>query len=119
MLRESIVNPNECVPIENLVHDKNHVHGIGCGHEAIQHEYHIDYLVGNILHHHHGHHCDLHGPLQILPHVEDTWDTMLNCSWEYCSNNCGNDDGWPNCRCRQSNPSSPNLIDQHGFPGTT
>ena len=43
-------------------HDADHVHGEGCGHPAIEHDGHIDYLVDGHLHHPHGGHCDDHGP---------------------------------------------------------
>lgn len=33
-----------------------HAHGAGCGHQAVQHEDHVDYLHDGHLHHpHHGH----------------------------------------------------------------
>lgn len=37
-----------------------HVHGAGCGHTAIAHEDHIDYLHDNHLHNHHHDHIDDH-----------------------------------------------------------
>lgn len=43
-----------------------HVHGPGCGHDAVPHGDHVDYLVGDRLHHPHGDHCDDHGPLARL-----------------------------------------------------
>ena len=46
-------------------HDNHsHEHGPGCGHEAVPHGDHTDYLVGGHLHHPHGDHCDDHGPLE-------------------------------------------------------
>lgn len=39
-------------------------HGPGCGHEAVPHGDHVDYLVDGHLHHPHGDHCDDHGPLE-------------------------------------------------------
>jgi len=44
-------------------HTSDHVHGEGCGHEAVPHAGHVDFLVAGRLHHHHGDHCDDHGPL--------------------------------------------------------
>jgi len=44
-------------------HDKDHVHGPGCGHEAVPHGDHVDYLVDGHLHHQHDGHCDNHGPV--------------------------------------------------------
>ena len=46
-------------------HDREHVHGPNCGHEAVPHGDHIDYLVNGRLHHPHGDHCDDHGPVQL------------------------------------------------------
>ncbi len=46
-------------------HSKDHVHGPGCGDEAIKHGDHTDYLVGNRLHHQHGDHCDSHGQVDL------------------------------------------------------
>jgi hypothetical protein len=40
------------------VHD--HTHGDGCGHEAIAHEDHVDYLHGAHRHALHGDHYDEH-----------------------------------------------------------
>jgi len=47
-------------------HDSSHVHGIGCGHEAVPHGDHIDYLVDGHLHHPHNGHCDHHGVLALM-----------------------------------------------------
>jgi len=41
--------------------DHTHVHGNDCGHTALTHEGHVDYLVDGHLHHPHGEHCDAHG----------------------------------------------------------
>ncbi|GAB1667687.1 hypothetical protein Mh1961_09070 [Mannheimia haemolytica] len=44
-----------------------HEHGEGCGHTAIKHNDHIDYLHDGHLHHNkHGDHCDDHGPVEIV-----------------------------------------------------
>jgi hypothetical protein len=43
-------------------HDDDHEHGAGCGHEPVQHGDHVDYVVGDHLHHPHEGHCDDHGP---------------------------------------------------------
>ncbi len=40
---------------------ENHSHGPGCGHEAVPHGDHVDFLVGDHLHHQHADHCDDHG----------------------------------------------------------
>jgi hypothetical protein len=60
-------NPNRCTP-ENghKGHEARHVHGPSCGHAAVPHGDHIDYLVEGRLHHPHGDHCDDHGPLDVV-----------------------------------------------------
>lgn len=59
-------NPAACTPNHNCgAHDKAHVHGAGCGHEAVPHGDHTDYLVNGHLHHPHGDHCDDHGPVAV------------------------------------------------------
>lgn len=47
-------------------HEADHVHGPGCGHEAVPHGDHVDYLVDGHLHHQHNGHCDDHGPLNMV-----------------------------------------------------
>lgn len=54
-------NPDEC----NIV-SCTHVHGENCGHEAVPHGDHIDYIVDGRLHHPHGDHCDDHGEIEII-----------------------------------------------------
>ena len=55
-------NPADCTPAHACAaHDAAHVHGDGCGHEAVPHGDHTDYLVDGHLHHPHGGHCDDHG----------------------------------------------------------
>ena len=55
-------NPTACTPAHACGgHPKGHVHGSGCGHEAVPHGDHTDYLVDGHLHHPHGGHCDDHG----------------------------------------------------------
>ena len=49
------------MPHTHLNHD--HVHGINCGHTAIRHGDHVDYLVDGRLHYQHNNHCDNHGPV--------------------------------------------------------
>lgn len=55
-------NPDHCKPVK---HEDRHVHGPGCGHEAVPHGDHVDYIVDGRLHHPHGDHCDDHGPVEI------------------------------------------------------
>lgn len=47
-------------------HETGHEHGPGCGHEAVPHGDHIDYIVDGHLHHPHNGHCDNHGPIEIV-----------------------------------------------------
>ena len=59
-------NPVACTPTHNCGgHEKGHVHGANCGHEAVPHGDHTDYLVDGHLHHPHGDHCDDHGPVVV------------------------------------------------------
>ncbi len=60
-------NPAECTPNHTCNgHDDDHVHGPNCGHEAVPHGDHVDYLVDGHLHHPHGDHCDNHGPVELI-----------------------------------------------------
>ena len=61
----SATNPDGCVPHDCTAHDATHVHGPDCGHPAVPHGDHVDYLVDGHLHHPHGDHCDDHGPLKL------------------------------------------------------
>jgi hypothetical protein len=57
-------NPGACTPAHACgAHDRAHQHGPGCGHEAVPHGDHVDYLVSGHLHHPHQGHCDDHGTL--------------------------------------------------------
>jgi len=48
-------------------HDNHdHAHGADCGHTAVRHGDHVDYLHDGHLHHPHGDHCDHHGPLEVV-----------------------------------------------------
>jgi len=60
-------NPNACTSgHECQGHDADHHHGPGCGHQAIPHGDHTDYIVDDHLHHAHGDHCDDHGPVRVV-----------------------------------------------------
>ncbi|HYY31713.1 MAG TPA: hypothetical protein VE860_27460 [Chthoniobacterales bacterium] len=60
-------NPDRCTPDHHCVdHQPGHKHGPGCGHEAMPHGDHTDYLVNDHLHHPHGDHCDNHGPIEVV-----------------------------------------------------
>ena len=62
-------NPDRCTPEHRASgHDPTHKHGPGCGHEAVPHGDHMDYLADGRLHHQHGDHCDDHGPLPVVSH---------------------------------------------------
>lgn len=56
-------NPNEC---NQQITSTAHVHGSNCGHEAIPHGDHIDYLVDGRLQHPHGDHIDDHGAVTVI-----------------------------------------------------
>jgi hypothetical protein len=59
-------NPAECTPDHGCDgHDHSHTHGPGCGHDAVPHGDHTDYLVNGHLHHPHGDHCDDHGAVRM------------------------------------------------------
>jgi hypothetical protein len=59
-------NPADCTPDHRCNgHDNGHRHGPACGHEAVPHGDHTDYLVDGHLHHPHGNHCDNHGDLAM------------------------------------------------------
>jgi hypothetical protein len=66
VLDVSAQNPDRCTADQPAAgHDASHVHGAGCGHEAIPHGDHVDYLVNGRLHHPHGKHCDDHGQVKL------------------------------------------------------
>lgn len=59
-------NPAECTPDHACgAHHATHTHGPNCGHEAVPHGDHTDYLVAGHLHHPHNGHCDHHGAVEI------------------------------------------------------
>ncbi len=67
VLEVSKTNPSDCTPKHKCEgHTKDHVHGPDCGHEAVPHGDHVDYLVDGHLHHPHGNHCDDHGPVKVV-----------------------------------------------------
>jgi hypothetical protein len=60
----SDINPDVCTAGHECGgHETEHVHGPSCGHPAVPHGDHVDYLVNGHLHHQHDGHCDSHGPL--------------------------------------------------------
>ncbi len=60
-------NPSLCTPAHAcMAHPRNHTHGPNCGHERVPHGDHVDYRVGDHLHHPHDGHCDHHGNLPTV-----------------------------------------------------
>ena len=68
VIEVSAEKPAVCAPVaaDALGHDADHVHGPGCGHEAVPHGDHVCYLVNGRRHHPHDGHCDDHRPLQVV-----------------------------------------------------
>jgi hypothetical protein len=67
VIEVSAKNPARCTSDHRCAgHEAGHVHGPGCGHQAVPHGDHVDYLVDGHLHHPHGNHCDDHGPLEVV-----------------------------------------------------
>jgi len=65
-LPESGSNPSTCTPAHACgAHDGKHDHGAGCGHEAIPHGSHTDYVVKGHMHHPDKGHCDDHGAVPM------------------------------------------------------
>lgn len=59
-------NPAGCTPKHTCNgHDAAHKHGPACGHPAVPHGDHTDYLVDGHLHHPHDGHCDDHGKVKL------------------------------------------------------
>ena len=55
-------NPVGCTPTHACSgHASDHAHGPTCGHQAVPHGDHHDYLVAGHLHHPCNKHCDDHG----------------------------------------------------------
>lgn len=96
-----------------------HQHGVGCGHTAIQHDDHIDYLHNNHLHNHHHDHIDDHtidvstaNPVRCKPTFEcghhqhdescghelvphfDHFDFLVDGRLHYVHNSHCDDHGW-------------------------
>jgi hypothetical protein len=59
-------NPAACTPTHACNgHEAGHRHSADCGHHAIPHGDHVDYVVGGHLHFAHGSHCDDHGAVRF------------------------------------------------------
>lgn len=55
-------NPAQCTPEHTCgSHEGGHKHGSGCGHDAVPHGDHVDYIVSGHLHSPCEGHCDHHG----------------------------------------------------------
>lgn len=66
-LEVSSRNPDQCTDGQNNgSHEAGHLHGPDCGHEAVPHGDHVDYLVDGQLHHPHEGHCDDHGAVKVV-----------------------------------------------------
>lgn len=64
LLAVDATNPAACN--KNAVgHDAKHKHGQACGHAAVPHGDHSDFLVGSEIHHAHEGHCDGHGSIKL------------------------------------------------------
>jgi hypothetical protein len=62
----SAANPDDCTTDHACgEHEVSHKHESGCGHEAVPHASHTDYLVAGHLHHQHEGHCDDHGRVSV------------------------------------------------------
>lgn len=62
VIEVSADTPDRCKPNASCT---GHTHGPGCGHPAVPHGNHTDYLVDGHLHHMHNDHCDDHGEIQL------------------------------------------------------
>lgn len=66
VIEVSTSNPDGCGHTATRCRETGHVHEAGCGHEAIPHGDHVDYIVDGRLHHPHDGHCDDHGPVTLV-----------------------------------------------------
>lgn len=59
-------NASKCTPDHACgSHEGGHKHGPSCGHDAIPHGDHVDYIVAGHLHRPCGDHCDHHGAVSV------------------------------------------------------
>jgi hypothetical protein len=66
VLAVSTSHPADCTSGHPCAgHAADHKHGPGCGHTALPHGDHVDYVVEGHLHHPHGPHCDDHGRVRL------------------------------------------------------
>ncbi len=67
VLEVNAKNPDDCTNGHDCSgHEADHKHGEDCGHEAVPHGGHVDYLVDGHLHNQDGDHCDNHGAVQVV-----------------------------------------------------
>lgn len=65
-LPESASNKTSCTPEHRCEgHEPKHAHGPDCGHDAVPHGDHVDYVVDGHLHRACGDHCDDHGQVAL------------------------------------------------------
>ncbi len=65
-LAVSAANPDQCTPGHGAGEQPAlHAHSANCGHPALPHGEHTDYVVNGHLHHPHGDHCDNHGAVAL------------------------------------------------------
>lgn len=66
VVEDGTANPSECTPGHACGgHAVGHKHGAGCGHDAVPHGDHVDYVVDGHLHHPCSGHCDDHGRVRV------------------------------------------------------
>ena len=78
------------MPCQNILKHENHIHNSNCGHTAIRHNNHIDYLVDGKLHHPHGDHCDEH-TIQINDINPSICKPTTSCNGHIHGPNCGHE----------------------------
>jgi len=76
----------------NLPHHENHdhQHGPNCGHTAVRHGDHIDYLHDGHLHHPHGDHVDEH-VIEVSDTNPDGCHPVTDCADHIHGPNCGHE----------------------------
>lgn len=76
---KSLFGEDKCINKEHYMcaneNDKNlrHIHDAYCGHPAIMHDGHVDYIVNGRLQHPDGDHCDDHGPICVVPSPDEEY----------------------------------------------
>lgn len=68
----------------------DHQHGENCGHTAIKHGDHVDYLHDGHLHHVHGDHVDEHS-LDVNEQNPDVCNHEFNCGDHVHGEGCGHE----------------------------